>query len=88
MSPLGLASIVLFAFLSVLVLFFFAIHYYIIYCLKDFNRYMKVKQNASSRNGKSNTAFGTKESGEEKFWDERNLSTTIYFNKIKKLFNK
>ena len=49
---------------------------------------MKVKQNASSRNGKSNTAFGTKESGEEKFWDERNLSTTIYFNKIKKLFNK
>lgn len=73
-------------------LMFELIHRYVIYCIKDYTRYMKVKNvvmyNTNEQPINAHRAYGRTTEGESKLWDERELWWTKFKDKIKQKFTR
>ncbi len=74
------------------VLLFELIHRYVIYCIKDYTRYMRVKNvimyNCNEQPLKQHRAYGRTTEGDAKVWDERELWWTRFKRKLRDKFKK
>ena len=73
-------------------LMFELLHRYVIYCIKDYTRYMRVKNvviyNTNGEPIKGHRAYGRTTEGEAKLWDERELWWTRFKRKLRDKFKK
>lgn len=73
-------------------LMFELLHRYVIYCIKDYTRYMRVKNvviyNTNEQPIKAHRAYGRTMEGEAKVWDERDLWWTCFKRKLRDRFKK
>lgn len=87
-----LIILLVFGIITVFMVLFELLHRYVIYCIKDYTRYMRVKNvvmyNCNEQPLKQHRAYGRTTEGEAKVWDERDLWWTCFKRKLRDRFKK